>query len=57
MVLLLASLVCQASQIPEVFGYSFDDSPVGCEIRLVAGDEIAPMAAFSGAESVFDEAK
>jgi hypothetical protein len=53
-VLLLASLVRQASEISKVFGHSFDNGLVGCEVRLVAGDEIAPMAAFSGAESIFD---
>ena len=56
-ILLLACLVCQPSEIPKVFGHSFDNSPVGCEVRFVAGDEIAPMAAFSGAERVFDGAK
>ena len=51
---LFKSLVCQASEIPKVFGHSFNNGPVGCEVRLVAGDEIAPMAAFSCAEGFSD---
>ena len=53
-VLLFSFLARQASEIPKVFGHSFDDGPVGCEVRLVAGDEIAPMATFSCPEGFSD---
>ena len=52
--LLFSSLVRQASEIPKVFGHLFDNGPVGSEVRLVAGDEIAPMATFSGVEGFPD---
>ena len=52
--LLFSSLVRQAPEIPKVFGHSFNNGPVGPEVRLVAGDEIASMAAFSGIEGFPD---
>ena len=52
--LLFRSLVRQASEVPKVFGHLFDNGSVGFEVRLVAGDEIAPMATVSGVEGLSD---
>ena len=52
--LLFRPLARQASEIPNVFGHLLDNGPVGCEVRLVAGNEIAPMATFRGAKGFSD---
>src|SRR6058998_2239783 len=51
---LFSFLARQPSEIPKVFGHLLDDGPIGCEVRLVAGNEIAPMATFSGVEGLSD---